>query len=285
MKLNKEICNAFNKHAAGYQEAAIVQREIGERLFERLDYLKIQPKYVLDLGCGSGYFSKKLKSRYPQALVVGLDLAINMLSQAKASQSWLKRWPLVHASMTNMPFPTGLFDLVFTNQAIHWAGSMGLAMREINRVMNKDGCFMFSTLGPDTFLELRTAWASADPYAHVNEFVDMHDLGDVMLSEHFIDPVVDMEMLHVHYETLPKLVRSLKAQGVRNINSARNKGLTGKQSWHVFEEAMTLFCTEKGHYPLRYEVVYGHAWKGATTQRASGSETFIPVSQLRQTGF
>lgn len=281
MKLKQEICNAFNKNAQDYEQAAIVQREIGDRLFERLDYLKIQPRSVLDLGCGSGYFSKQLKKRYPKALIVGLDLAIEMLSQSKAKQSWLKQWPLVNADMTSMPFPTGTFDLVFANQAIHWVNPVNLVMQEINRVMNVDGCFMFSTLGPDTFRELREAWAFADPYAHTNNFMDMHDLGDAMLMEHFLDPVVDMEKLSVHYATLSSLVRALKSQGVRNINLARNQGLTGKKPWRIFEESMALFCTEKGLYPLTYEVVYGHAWKGVT-HRTDGNETFIPVSQIRR---
>lgn len=281
MKLKQEICNAFNKHSQNYERAAIVQREIGERLFERLDYLKIQPRTVLDLGCGCGYFSKQLKKRYPKALIVGLDLAIEMLFQSKAKQSWLKQWPLVNADMTSMPFPTGMFDLVFANQAIHWVSPLNLVMQEINRVMNVDGCFMFSTLGPDTFRELREAWAFADPYAHTNTFMDMHDLGDAMLTEHFVDPVVDMEMLSVHYATLSSLVRALKAQGVRNVNLARNQGLTGKGVWRIFEESMARFCTEKGLYPLTYEVVYGHAWKGVT-HRTDGSETFIPVSQIRR---
>ncbi len=90
-------------------------------------------------------------------------------------------------------------------------------------------------------------------------------------------------MLAVHYATLPKLLQALKAQGVRNINPARNSGLTGRHSWRTFEEAMKTFCTEQGQFPLTYEVVYGHAWKGAMHRVGQGTETFIPVSQLRRT--
>ena len=158
MTLKTEIYNSFNARAVDYERAAIVQKEIGERLVERLDYLKIKPRYVLDLGCGPGYFSQQLKKRYPMAEIVGLDLAFMMLQQAKKNQPWFKKYSLVHADMMSMPFPSGLFDLVFANQAIHWASPMANVMREINRVMNQDGCFMFSTLGPDTFCELRNAW-------------------------------------------------------------------------------------------------------------------------------
>ena len=108
-------------------------------------------------------------------------------------------------------------------------------------------------------------------------------MGDSLLVEHFVDPVVDMEKLAVHYATLPKLLQALKAQGVRNINPTRNEGLTGKESWRKFYSAMEAFRTEQGQFPLTYEVVYGHAWKGTMSRVGQGTEAFIPVSQLRRT--
>lgn len=282
MNVKTEICKAFNNHAVQYEQSAKIQHEIGERLFERLDYLKIKPKYVLDLGCGPGTFSRRLKKYYPDAQIIGFDLAYAMLQQAKAKQNWWQKWPLVNGDMLAMPFATGLFDLIFANQVIHWAPSLSHSIRELNRVMNVQGCLMFSTLGPDTFCELRRAWAKVDQYGHTNDFIDMHDLGDCLLAEHFLDPVVDMEMLTAHYSTLPQLLHALKAQGVRNIHAARNPGLTGKKAWHDFEKTMASFCTTEGKFPLTYEVVYGHAWKGEQRRVNSGTETVISVESLRR---
>lgn len=283
MNLKTEICKAFNDHAIEYEQAAKIQHEIGERLFERLDYLKINPRYILDLGCGPGYFSRRLKKYYPHAQVVGFDLAHLMLKQARAKQGWWQKWQLVNGDMTAMPFPSGLFDLVFANQVIHWSPSLPGVISELNRVMNTQGCLMFSTLGPDTFYELRQAWATIDKHAHVNEFIDMHDLGDCLLAEHFLDPVVDMERLTAHYPTLRHLLQALKSQGVRNIHVARNPGLTGKHLWRDFEQSFSVFCTAQGKFPLTYEVVYGHAWKGEQRRVDKGTETMIPVEQLRKT--
>lgn len=281
MNQKTEICNAFNAHAVDYAQSAKVQHEIGERLFERLHYLKIKPRYVLDLGCGPGVFSYRLKKHYPDAQIIGLDLAYAMLYQAKSRQGWLKKWGLVNADMTALPFPAGLFDLVFSNQVIHWANPLSHVINELNRVMSPDGCLMFSTLGPDTFKELRQAFAAADQHAHVNDFPDMHDVGDCLQAGFFLDPVVDMEMITAHFSSLPKLLHALKSQGVRNINPARNPGLTGKQSWRVFEQAMATRCTPEGKYPLTYEVVYGHAWKGAQRRMDKGVETVISLAQLK----
>lgn len=283
MNVNSEICKAFNDRAAQYEKAAVVQYEIGERLFERLQYLTIKPRYILDLGCGPGVFSARLKKYYPHAEVIGFDLAYNMLMQAKSKQGWLKKWPLVAGDMSAMPFASGLFDLVFANQVVHWSPSLASLMREINRVMNKDGCLMFSTLGPDTFCELKQAPQELDKHAHVNEFMDMHDIGDCLLAEHFLDPVVDMEVLTAHYSGLPQLLHALKAQGVRNMNPLRNSGLTGRQSWRRFEQTVTQYLTAQGQYPLTYEVIYGHAWKGEPRHTTEGTETLISVEQLRKT--
>lgn len=276
MNVTREISNTFNKQAVAYEKTARIQHEIGERLFERLQYLKITPRYVLDLGCAGGKFTRLLKKRYPKAHVVGLDIAASMLHLAQKKQGFRCRWSLVNADMLALPFPDGLFDLVFSNQVVHWSYPLAPVFQETNRVMNREGCLMFSTLGPDTFTELKQAWLAADQFAHVNEFLDMHEIGDHLLREQFLDPVVDMEPLMVRYTSLEELVYSLKKQGVRNINQARNPGLTGKNAWQRFKKAYSNLCTPDGKYPVSYEVVYGHAWKGQLHR----GEIRIPVAQI-----
>jgi malonyl-CoA O-methyltransferase len=281
MNPDTEICKAFNRHAQDYENVAIVQREIGDRLFERLDYMKITPRYILDLGCGSGLFSQKLKKKYPNAYIVGVDIAYAMLKQARKKQRMWRKWPLINADMNRLPFADGLFDLVFANQVIHWSKPLSAVVSELNRVMNAQGCLMFSTLGPDTFIELKRAWALADDHSHTNEFIDMHDIGDCLLAEQFLDPVVDMEMLTAHYHDLATLLRSMKRQGVKNINPARNHGLTGKRTWSLFETGYQKFCTSEGKFPLTYEVIYGQAWKGTQRRVGTGVETFISVKDIK----
>jgi malonyl-CoA O-methyltransferase len=279
MNVNQEICNAFNKYASEYEKNAKVQTEIGLRLFERLDYLAMKPQYILDLGCGPGYFSKLLKQRYPEALIVSFDLAHAMLLQVKTTNPL--DWALVEGDMQRLPFANGIFDLVFANQVVHWAPTLTTVFRELNRVMQTDGCLMFTTLGPDTFKEFKQAWKTADTYSHSLEFLDMHNVGDSLMAERLLEPVVDMEMLTVHYESLSALMHSLKAQGVRNVNQKRNRGLTGKTTWKNFTAAYEGMRTVEGKYPLSYEIIYGHAWKGKQGVTDQGVETFFPISQLR----
>lgn len=281
MNPNQEICNAFNKHASEYEKNARVQTEIGSRLFERLDYLAMKPEYVLDLGCGTGYFTALLKARYPDAQIVGFDLAHAMLLESAGKKEVEGNWHLIEGDMQKLPFANGIFDLVFANQVIHWASSLPPVFRELNRVMRKDACVMFTTLGPDTFKELKQAWQAADSFSHSNDFADMHHIGDSLMTERLLEPVVDMELLTVHYKSLAQLTRSLKAQGIPNIHEKRNKGLTGRGAWTAFEKAYESLRTPEGKYPLTYEIIYGHAWKGQQAATEQGLETFFPLSQLR----
>ena len=284
MRFSSEVCNAFHKQATRYEAEARVQFEIGEQLFERLNYLKINPRYILDLGCGTGLFSKKLKKKYPNAQVISLDFAQGMLLETQKKSGFFSgHMQCVRADMHALPFANHLFDLIFSNQVFHWSHTLSDLMRELNRVMQSGGCLMFSTLGPDTFLELKLLKDTDFSHiSHVNAFMDMHDIGDILQAERFVDPVVDMEKMAVHYTTFQALVRSLKNQGVRNMHVKRNPGLTGKRAWHAFEAAVQQQQMASGQYPLTYEVVYGHAWKGDQRVTKSGIETSFTISDLRR---
>jgi len=282
MNFSDEVCNTFHQRASDYEAAAVAQRAIGTQLFERLAYLKIEPHYVLDLGCGTGLLTKQLKKKYPKATVVGVDLAHAMLCEAQSNQGWRAHPEWLRADMQTLPFSNGLFDLVFSNQVFHWSPDYPALIREVSRVMNPGGCLMFSTVGPDTFKELRHPdEQTTHAYAHANDFLDMHDVGDILLAEQFLDPVVDMEQLVLRYKSWPDLLRSLQKQGGRNINAKRNQGLTGRKHWAEFEAMAEKTRTPEGKYPLTYEVLYGHAWKGEPRQTTQGIETSIPVSVLR----
>lgn len=159
-------------------------------------------------------------------------------------------------------------------------GNLAAIFREMNRIMRVNGCFMFTTLGPDTFKELTTAWKGVDEFRHVNDFIDMHDIGDTLMRECFLEPVMDMEILTIHYKVLPQLLTALKLQGVRNIHAERNRGLTGKASWQRFAANFATLQTSSGKYPLTYEVIYGHAWKGEKRKMDKGIETLIPLHQV-----
>ena len=72
------IARTFSRVAKHYDEAAFVQEEIGQRLLERCQWLKVQPASILNLGSACGRFTQALQKLYPKAQIIGLDGAFGM---------------------------------------------------------------------------------------------------------------------------------------------------------------------------------------------------------------
>lgn len=256
-----KVRRAFSRSAAGYDKVAVLQREIGERMLERLDYVKLQPQVILDAGAGTGHCSGGLLKRYPKAKVVSLDFALPMLHHAGRQGRWLRRPQCVCGDIENLPIADQSVDLVFSNAAIQWCNDLDQTFNEFLRVLKPDGLLMFSTFGPDTLTELRQAWSLVDQYPHTSDFVDMHDIGDSLVRNQFADPVIDAERLTLTYPAIKELVKDLKALGAQNATSTRQRGMTGKQRWAAMAKAYESFRLTDGRLPATYEVVYGHAWR------------------------
>lgn len=250
---------AFERAADSYDSAAALQQEIGARLLERLDLMRIQPRRILDLGCGTGHCMSGLFSRYPRAGVVGLDIALPMLAHARRRGRWLRRPLGVCADAERLPFGDACFDLVFSNLMLQWSVDLQRAFEEIRRVLRPGGLLLFTSFGPDTLTELRQSWAKVDNFSHVNHFPDMHDVGDLLLQARFSDPVMDVERITLTYGKLRDLMADLKHIGAHNVTGGRRRGLTGKRRMQALVDAYETYRLE-GALPASYEVVHGHAW-------------------------
>nr|MBA2689605.1 malonyl-ACP O-methyltransferase BioC [Burkholderiales bacterium] len=256
-----------------------LQREVAQRMFQRLEYIKLEPKRIVDAGCGTGHDASKLASRYPKANLIALDLAENMLRASPIAAPWWKRHlPLlggqsihyVCADMEKLPLASNSVGLVWSNLALPWV-DLGRSVAEFHRVLAVDGLIMFSTLGPDTLKELREAFAGLDRYQHVNRFIDMHDIGDALVHAGFADPVMDMEIITVTFGDIAAMVNDLKSLGMRNRLVGRRPGLMTPAQWRqvaAHYEAQR----RDGKLPVTIEVVYGHAWKPQPKTTSDGRQ-------------
>lgn len=271
-----QVRRNFARAAAHYGAASVVAQEINARMLERLDYVRIEPQRILDLGCGTGNSLTALGERYRKAQLVGADLSEPML-RAGAGQRSTLRWllpflrgnatPLAVADAQALPFKAASFSLLWSNLMLHWAAEPLAALREMARVLEVGGLLMFSTFGPDTLKELRACFS--DSHAHTLRFVDMHDYGDMLVECGFADPVMDVETLTVTYSSLDELFRDLRHNGAGNALFDRRKGMTGRGEWKTVCDTYERFRVD-GRLPATLEIVYGHAWKAEPRQTADG---------------
>ena len=252
--------------------------EIAARMFERLDYIKHEPQVILDLHCALGATSAALAKRFPNALVIQCDPAIELLrshSPEKSLQKKLLSWfskssARLCAEAAALPIKTKSVDLVWSN-IFPLSFDAPEIIREAKRALKPGGLLMLSTLGPDTLKELRAAFSQVDSLPHIQPQVDMHDLGDMLAHEGFQTPVVDMEMVTLTYPDVKTIAHDLRAAGATNLEPTRRETLTGKSRWAAVERAYEAKRHE-GRLPVTFEIIYLHAWRGVERIAADGRQ-------------
>ncbi|MDT8364275.1 MAG: malonyl-ACP O-methyltransferase BioC [Nitrosomonas sp.] len=274
---------SFEHAASSYDSCAVLQREVCERMLSRLIYIKHDPAFILDAGSGTGFGTRKLQAQYPKATLIPLDIAFPMHAQARTYKpespglpEWL-HWLSFHkrpkifpvcADIEQLPLRDACIDMIWSNLAFQWCNDLKQTFSQAHRALNPGGLLMFSTFGPDTLKELRHAFKSVDRYHHVNRFVDMHDIGDLLVHCGFSLPVMDMEYITLTYDDVKSIMRDLKSIGAHNVTHGRQRGLMGKGVW----QRMTAHyetLRQQGKLPATYEIVYGHAWKPNSRQSLS----------------
>jgi len=285
IEIDKQLLKqSFSNAVESYDAAAVLQQEVCRRLIEKLDFIRFQPARILDVGCGTGFATYSLEKEFPKAEIIALDIAYPMLATARKRSGFLSRIKskikFINADTEFLPLVNNSVDMVFSNLTLQWVNQLDLVLTEFERVLRPGGMIMFSSFGPGTLKELRASWQAVDQYSHVNDFQDMHDIGDAMLRARLAEPVMDAEYLTLTYSDIYGLMRDLKDIGAHNITSQRARGLTGKNKFRKFQQAYEQFRTD-GVLPASYEVVYGHGWKGIEKDAAK-SEISISVDDIKR---
>lgn len=265
----------FERAAATCDSVDLLTREVARRMDERLDYIRITPRRILDLGCSTGADLARLGERFPAATVIGADFSTAMLAGASArlrparAGGLLRRLlsatpaplPLLAAHADALPLARASLGLVWSNLMLPALDDPLPTLREIHRTLEVDGLLMFSTLGPDTLRELRTALPDRCG-ERVHRFIDMHDIGDALVKAGFGDPVMDMEIVTLTYPDLDTLLQDLRRSGAANAATSRPRGLSGRQAWAEARAAYERLRRD-GRLPATFEIIQGHAWKVA----------------------
>ena len=230
---------------------------------------------VLVLGCGTGADVAPLEKRFRGARILGTDRSTSMLLAAlRGRRRWRARSEFLRCDPRALPLADGSVDLVYANLSLAALDDPAPAFAEIARVLRADGLFVFATLGPDSLDELRNAWAAVDDGPHVQSFLDMHDLGDLLLRAGMRDPVLDVDRLRLEYAGSAALFRDLTATGARNALAGRRRSLTGRARFGRMTAALET-AAQGMPIELGLELVYGHCWSGGGSARMPMSASIL----------
>lgn len=260
--------------ASQYPIFAFVEQEMGRRLLESLDLIKINPTLILDLGSGTGHDAQTLGTRYPKAQIIQLDLSEAMLHVSKGKHNTTRLdqagpasipapTPVLCADAEAIPLQSNSVDMVFSNGLLPWLPDCDIIFKEIRRVLKAGGLFLFSSFGPDTLKECNQILSQMNMRnVHENALLmDMHDIGDQLVQASFESPVMDTSFLKLEYQSPFALLRDLHRTGWSYaVPSMIQSEL--KDFLKFFEKHYECYKEDARSYPATLEVVIGHAWCG-----------------------
>jgi malonyl-CoA O-methyltransferase len=277
------VRRTFDRVASLYDGHAALEQEVASRLLDRLEFHRITPQRIVDLGCGTGQASASLKSRFRKAEVIGLDSSHAMLAQLRRRSGVFRRLRAVCADMSALPLADQSSELLFSNLALQWCPDPVSLFTEFRRVLTPGGMLLFSSFGPGSLRELKTAWAEADGTVQTMEFVDILQLGDALMAAGFQEPVMDAERITVSYPDIDSLVRELEATGTCGFLQGKSSLTEAKDT---LDKAYEPFRIE-GRYPVTYEIIYGIAFgprEGQPRKTPQGDVVTFSVESLKKSG-
>jgi len=246
------IAEAFGRAAKSYDQHAAFQRDVGERLLEKMPN-DLTGKTVLDIGCGTGYFSLELLKR--GAHVICFDLSEQMLEAAKDRCGDLAT-TYQQGDAEQLPFSNSSVDYVFSSLALQWCLDLSVPLREIKRVVKPHGQAYLSTLLDGSLCELKQAWAKIDSYQHVNEFISNNQVKIALAQSECHEHQLDLAAITVWYDTAFALMRDLKGIGATHVDGRAN-GLTSRKSLCLVEKEYQTYRNHQGLLPATYQVCLG----------------------------
>ena len=265
-----------------------LHQEVARRMAQRLPVIRQVPQVWLDWWGFLGGGGDSVRAVLPDAtrLVAEPTPALRARSVAVQGGGWWSQAKARLTGHTSAPqvlalseVPDGAAQMVWANMMLHVVPEETATLARWHRALASDGYLMFSSLGPDTLRGLREVFAEIGAPPPHPPFVDMHDLGDMLVQAGFKDPVMDQETLTLQWASPAALLAELRTLG-GNTAPDRAQGLRTRRWRERLERELAALAGPDGKIGLSFEVAYGHAFKAAPNLRA-GEPTTVSLADMR----
>jgi len=221
------IKQSFAAASVTYDSVAGLQRTVGKGLLRSIDATKLTGT-LLDLGCGTGFLTGELLAYSNHETTIALDIALSMLQTTQGKLADKRNIIYVCADAEQLPLAEQGIDSVVSNLAMQWCRNLDAVFTDIKRALKPDGQLIFSTFGPHTLHELKSAWATVDNYSHVNEFYSEAQLKQSLQQAGFKNIQINSKLYTSRYDSVWTLMQELKHLGAHHVIAGRNKKITTK---------------------------------------------------------
>ncbi|MCW8994297.1 MAG: malonyl-ACP O-methyltransferase BioC [Psychromonas sp.] len=256
--VNKQaVANSFSKAAQRYDQFAQLQRDIGSQLLTSIS--SVTGDKVLDLGCGTGYFSAKLCEIYPHCRLTCFDLSEAMLAQVDKKR--LTQVSSLQGDIDSLPFAENSFDLIFSNLVMQWSADLGCCLRQLKASLKESGKLYFSTLLDGSLDELTQAWKNVDQHPHTNSFLKLETIKQQLQECGFAKLAIKTEARILHYDNVIEVMRALKGIGANHVHGQQALTTKGRKLLNLLEQGYAPFVNEQGQLNLTYQICYVEAVK------------------------
>ncbi len=262
-----DIEDRFDRVAPDYERHAALEFEVGDRLIERTAFVRYEPRMIVDLGCGTGRASRQLKSRFAGAEIVRLDLSSEMLRQGVITAGETGRGLELQADLTRIPLVARSVDLVISNLALQWATDFEQAVMEVRRVLRPGGMFLFTVPGPESLRELHGRVSHGGSMSIPIYMPDLQDVGDLLVTAGFSEPVMDSEHITLRYPGIGQMVAELAVTGGAGFADLPVEGQRDEE------------------INVSFEIVYGLAFgspEGQPVRTPQGEVATFSIDEIRR---